>query len=395
MRPELQDIVDEVSRLLLRPATLEDRNFNLVAFCSHEDPIDEVRQNTILRRHSSADVREWFEQFGIAATDHPVHIPASPDRGLLARLCLPARWNGVTYGYLWLLDEHNELRDADVPAAVALAGRAGALMAQDSRVREDLGYKLQDLLSTDHETAEQAAQDIHDQGVIQRGTPVAAIDIRLEAAGAGEPVPARLSDLPRSILVTAMGGHTVVLVPLAGTDLSPATTMAQRVLDLYRQRLAPPHREELAAGVGAPRADLVQAHASWQEARVASRAGHALPQFRPVASWADLGVYRLLGCGTDTSLANAILDPAVLRLLEHDDTDLRDTATVYLQHGGNVQQSAAALNVHRQTVYYRLGRIEQITGLDLARGDQRLLLHLGLTMAPLLADSMLTRDPSR
>jgi DNA-binding PucR family transcriptional regulator len=50
-----------------------------------------------------------------------------------------------------------------------------------------------------------------------------------------------------------------------------------------------------------------------------------------------------------------------------------------------VQQTAAALNVHRQTVYYRVQRIEQVTGLDLARGDDRLVLHLGLTLAPVLA----------
>ena len=44
MRPELQDIVDEVSRLLQRPATLEDRHFNLVAFCSHGEEIDEENE---------------------------------------------------------------------------------------------------------------------------------------------------------------------------------------------------------------------------------------------------------------------------------------------------------------------------------------------------------------
>ena len=61
MRPELQDIVDEVSRLLGRPAILEDRHFNLVAFCSHGGEIDEVRQHSILQRGSTAAVREWFE----------------------------------------------------------------------------------------------------------------------------------------------------------------------------------------------------------------------------------------------------------------------------------------------------------------------------------------------
>jgi DNA-binding PucR family transcriptional regulator len=85
-------------------------------------------------------------------------------------------------------------------------------------------------------------------------------------------------------------------------------------------------------------------------------------------------------------LASAVLDPAVRRLLEQDDAELQATALAYLEAGGNVQETAAALNVHRQTVYYRVQKIEQITGLVLSRGDHRLVLHLGLTMAPFVAD---------
>ena len=133
MRPELQDIVDEVSRLLLRPATLEDRSLNLVAFCSHGAEIDDIRQQSILQRRSTADVRNWFEQFGIATTDGPVRTPSSPERGVLGRLCLPARWNGVTYGYLWLIDEDGDIDEASVPAGMVLAERAGADVRESGR----------------------------------------------------------------------------------------------------------------------------------------------------------------------------------------------------------------------------------------------------------------------
>jgi len=119
MRPEFQDIVDEVSRLLGRPATLEDRRFNLVAFCSHEAQIDDVRLRSILQRRSTREVQDWFEEFGIATSEVPVRTPTSAEFGVVSRLCLPARWHGVNYGYLWLLDEHADLDQARLPAAVA------------------------------------------------------------------------------------------------------------------------------------------------------------------------------------------------------------------------------------------------------------------------------------
>ena len=64
--------------------------------------------------------------------------------------------------------------------------------------------------------------------------------------------------------------------------------------------------------------------------------------------------------------------------------NLAATAAAYLDHAGNVQRAAAELAVHRQTLYYRLQRIQALTGLDLADGQDRLRLHLALTLAPLV-----------
>src|SRR5439155_5978584 len=131
-----------VPRLMSAPATLEDRDFNLVAFSAHGTKIDEVRQSSILHRRSTAEVRSWFESFGIATSEVPVRTPSDAEHGVLSRLCLPARWHGVTYGYLWLLDQRHDLAERLLPAAMALAGRAGVLMAQQARTRADLGFRL-------------------------------------------------------------------------------------------------------------------------------------------------------------------------------------------------------------------------------------------------------------
>ncbi|RZQ65798.1 PucR family transcriptional regulator [Amycolatopsis suaedae] len=372
MRPELQDIVDEVSRLLGRPATLEDRDLNLVAFCSHGSEIDEIRRRSILERRSSADVRRWFGRFGIATADGAVRIPAAPAEGVLARLCLPARWKGLTHGYLWLLDEEPGVDDDAVPAALALAERAGALMAQQSRTREQLEFAVRDLLSPDREAVERAATELDDQGLVRRGVAVTAVELRLPGRAALEPV--NLWTLPRSVLAWSGRHHTTLLVPAPAS----AHDIARRALDLPGQRTG------LLAGIGAPRPDLTEAGASWREARLAARVAESVPALRPVAAWAELGVYRLLACGPEDALTSAVLDPAVRRLLEHGDPGLAGTALTFLDQAGNVAATAAALSVHRQTVYYRLRQVERVTGLDLSRGDHRLLLHLGLSMAPLL-----------
>ncbi|MFD0638707.1 hypothetical protein ACFQ9X_51245 [Catenulispora yoronensis] len=48
-----QDLVDGISRLAAASATLEDRDFNLVAFASQSGGLDVIRQRSILQRRSS------------------------------------------------------------------------------------------------------------------------------------------------------------------------------------------------------------------------------------------------------------------------------------------------------------------------------------------------------
>ncbi|MFF0447170.1 PucR family transcriptional regulator [Streptomyces sp. NPDC004609] len=76
-------------------------------------------------------------------------------------------------------------------------------------------------------------------------------------------------------------------------------------------------------------------------------------------------------------------DPAVRPLLDAAHTELARTAEVFLDLAGQAGRTASALGIHRQTLYYRLSRVEQLTGLDLADGEDRLLLHMALKTARL------------
>ncbi|MCT7355666.1 helix-turn-helix domain-containing protein, partial [Streptomyces sp. 15-116A] len=100
----------------------------------------------------------------------------------------------------------------------------------------------------------------------------------------------------------------------------------------------------------------------------------AEPRLGPIAEWASIGPFRLL-----TALpAPAVHDPVVAPLLSPAHRELARTAEVYLDRAGQAGRTAAELGIHRQTLYYRLSRIEQLTGLDLDDGEDRLLLHMTL-----------------
>src|SRR5215210_1830630 len=150
MRDDLQELVDEVSRLLAAPATLEDAEFTLLAFCAHDDSrseaMDAVRTRSILTRGSPASTRAWFEEFGIASAEGPLRTPADEAAGILTRLVIPVRHEGRTRGYLWLLDggriDPGDGGDAALGEAVQLAAAAGRLLAGRDASDDDLGRPL-------------------------------------------------------------------------------------------------------------------------------------------------------------------------------------------------------------------------------------------------------------
>ena len=60
--------------------------------------------------------------------------------------------------------------------------------------------------------------------------------------------------------------------------------------------------------------------------------------------------------------------PGLQRLREYDEqnhTDYMQTLLNYLQHERNVVETSEALFIHRNTLAYRIRKIEEITGLDL------------------------------
>jgi DNA-binding PucR family transcriptional regulator len=98
----------------------------------------------------------------------------------------------------------------------------------------------------------------------------------------------------------------------------------------------------------------------------------------------DLGLFRLLATPEGRREASAFVEDWLGSLLTYDgqrQADLVHTLGVYLDQGGNYDATAAALHIHRSTLRYRLGRIRELSGHDLADVETRLNLHVAVRAA--------------
>ncbi|MCS5732501.1 PucR family transcriptional regulator [Herbiconiux daphne] len=105
----------------------------------------------------------------------------------------------------------------------------------------------------------------------------------------------------------------------------------------------------------------------------------------------DLGLLRILDTSNDGLELNRYLDEWLGTLVEHDrdhHSELVHTLSVYLDCGGNYDRTAGALIIHRSTLRYRLGRIRDLTGRDLADPDSRLNLHIAVRARAALRDGL-------
>ncbi|MEU6659753.1 helix-turn-helix domain-containing protein [Streptomyces sp. NPDC046821] len=381
VKGDYQELVDEISALLGAPATLENRDFGLIAFGAQdsdsefdESTLDPVRTRSILTRRSTPAVRTWFEGFGIARATGPVRIPPTPEAGVYrGRICLPVRHRGIVLGYVWLLDDDPGPTEKQLAAAMEVASRIGALLADEAQAGADLTREFREVL-----TAERGWQ--RDMAVAALRTALGTRADGLHAVVCVAPWPsADPDDAPsfRTIpaadaLCTvpwgAAGQALALLVRLRSPDaLDPALSAAAKLRARAGSAL-------VAAGFATPRGELGELGAAWQEATAAARAALAEPRLGPDAHWAAIGPYRLL-----TALpATTAHDPSLAPLLLPANGQLARTAEAYLDCAGQAGRTAAELGIHRQTLYYRLSRVEQLTGLDLDDGEDRLLLHMAL-----------------
>ena len=130
--------------------------------------------------------------------------------------------------------------------------------------------------------------------------------------------------------------------------------------------------------VGGPCGEPADAPRSYRESFLIRPLQQA-PASAPVLAWESLGVYRILSSLDDVSALERLVAEQLGPLLDHDaerGSQLVGTLHHYLESGGSPTTTAKALFVHASTVKYRLNRIRDVGGYDLAAPSTRFALQL-------------------
>ncbi|RPE43113.1 carbohydrate diacid regulator [Streptomyces sp. Ag109_O5-1] len=174
------------------------------------------------------------------------------------------------------------------------------------------------------------------------------------------------------IAVTAPGWIGVLHRIPAGSRTTSLAADCRRVTDVIAAQDGLAAR----AGIGEPATSVGGLHDSYQDACEALRLGTRLAGGSAVHHITDLRVHQLLTT-VSQSARNRLLDLTTADLRTQPDWPaLRDTITAWCENGFNLVRASEALHVHRNTVVYRMNKIEQITGRPLREHRTTMALYL-------------------
>jgi purine catabolism regulator len=183
---------------------------------------------------------------------------------------------------------------------------------------------------------------------------------------------------PRSLL-RERGDLLAILVP---SQDGPTYGELRSQVEETRVRLSRLVGEAAATvGMGSrasgPRA-IVQAYS---EAEQAARIGRQFLGGGRTVTFEELGVYRVIAKVEDRETLEAFRREYLGAIEEYDTrhaSELADTLEGFFSCNGNHARAAETMHLHRNTLLYRLERIEALSGRDLSDPETRLAMHLAL-----------------
>lgn len=376
------DSLDSLSRFIGRGTAAVDHEYRLVGHSANAEGLDPVRIASILNRRAPAEAVAWLRSFAIESAVKPVRIPPRPQLKMQARVIAPIRRRSMLLGFLVTNDSPRPLTPIELQevetCALVLSKYLSALLTAGSRQQNESALEL--LLRGDASETDLARRLIRAAG-FDRELPMRMLHCTIRpvphsAALAPHVTPllAAVADggLGTGSIVKPDGSEAAVLTRLPDDEL-------RALVDRRLHTISRLPEGSLIIGVGDQFQDLRQAHVSWRQAMLGAYLGCQARHREPAVWWQDCGSYRTL---LDLVRTPGDTPTGPLRpLLEtRSRKTLLQTLEAYLDRGGDARAAAAELVIHRTTLYQRLSRIAQITGLDLHDGDDRLMLHIHLRL---------------
>lgn len=379
---DLFSLADALASAVGGPVVIEDQLSRVLAYSSLDDDVDRVRSQTILGRRLPDAIRRVFAERGVfahlAASDEPLFVEPSEPEGLVGREVIAVRAGRELLGSLWV--ESDTPFSSERRTVLEGGARTAALHLLRSRASADLERQVEsDLVTRLLDGAADVLAVVSQLGLPQGPFRVVALQAHVgDERHAGVLLAFERATTgfgwSRQGRSTLFGDTVYTILPCKDHDPAPACTW----VDTITAEL--PAQVSVSAGIGGP-ALGAELPASRNEADESLALHTTQPETAAVVydqSWDQILLRRLRAAA---SSGRAPTRGPVVELRRHDAlhaTHYIETLRVWLLAQGDISAAADRLQVHPNTVRYRLRKMAETTTLDLTRPEQRLAMIIAL-----------------
>lgn len=381
---DLFSLANAVCALLDAPVTIEDRSTRVLAFSGRQDEADPGRIETVLGRQvperyqRMLDERGYFKQ--LYQSRDPIYMELDGDS--INRVAIAVRSGDEILGSIWVAVK--EPLSEQRQRALTDAAKIVALQLLRERAGADTQRRLRaDLLSTVLEGGKEAEEAAGRLGIATERLCVLAAQLTETS-----PADPAKGESDRQRFCDALALHVGSIHPKAAAALVGSVAYAVlpihtgeravKVAESFLASVGPRYQANI--GLGRPAANLSQVSRSRADADRALRVLRARGAAGQAADYPGVHVESLLLQVGDVVAAEGQTPTGPYqRLLAYDaehGSELVATLRAYLDAFGDVNLASAQVHVHANTFRYRLKRLSEISGLDLADPEARFTVQL-------------------
>lgn len=186
--------------------------------------------------------------------------------------------------------------------------------------------------------------------------------------------------LHRKIIHAFLQGRFILFMEVVNNDPNRSANELLDHFDFYIQKGALPL---FSWGIGENHAGLYTFHEGYKDSLTALEIGRNYKGPGTRSTYANTGILRVLSVLNDNPEVTEMMHTIMGKVASYDSDkglDLFHTLAVYLTNHSNVSQTARELSLHRQSLLYRLKKIETLTGRSLNDANDLFLLQLCLQL---------------
>ncbi|MED3622997.1 PucR family transcriptional regulator [Neobacillus thermocopriae] len=391
----LDEYADLISQVLKCPITIEDANHRLLAYSTHDERTDPARISTIIGRRVPEKVINQLWKEGtiptLLKTKEPIRVKNMEEIGLSHRVAISIWKQDEVLGFIWALEIDQSLKEEDLAllkkAADAVKNKLLQLQTRKNKKEERFQEFFWKLLTGHLKDQEEILEHFHALQINPPATfAILVFQFKKNISSKEEQWISYLLQTNQRIKILLYTIDCNQLIVLVSTDTfqNPFSELEQFVQVFVEKMNERYGIKDIISVFSSIYEDYQLIGKAYEETQSVLAIKNKFPyETKHIYNYHKLGIYQFFDLLLEKRKVEPYENYSLKKLHEYDqkhNSHLVKTLEVYLNNDANINDAAKELNVHANTLTYRLKRIAEIGEINFKDPNQKMMLYLDLKL---------------